>query len=312
MTDKIVCDANNILDPSDNNINNEIKCAPGIKYTGGSCFSTKQLVSLIRAYNKYMKEQNVNKHIEFKWNYDRSLDGGDYDEAKYKKYLLKKMNTAMNDVCSDQLCWLKQKFIKKLDSVDKNDIINTLRPKGPTRSQGKFTWLNTTNIDKVMNQYHSTYPDFKFLGTVPVDFDDLEEQYRLSDINYNKLLKQGVSKIGAIFNLDYHYQSGSHWVGLFADLKRGEVNFFDSYGSNPPKRIKNFMHVLSNFYTKQTGKPAKENINNVRHQYGGSECGVYSINFVIRSLTGESFRDISNSKVKDEHINMCRDIYFRN
>ena len=32
-----------------------------------------------------------------------------------------------------------------------------------------------------------------------------------------KYKKQGINKIGVIFNLDKHTQPGSHWVALFID-----------------------------------------------------------------------------------------------
>ena len=318
--DKVICDANNVLEVNDKPLGeqecafpftkqSDKKCAPGVKYKDGSCLSVNKLVAMVKAYNKHMKEslgsaEGFDKHIELKWS------GGGKDDSQYKKYLLKEMNTAMDGICKDQLCWLRQKFMRKLDETDRNEIMNnTIRPRGP---QGKFTWLNTTNIDQVMRQYHSTNPEFKFLGTVPVDFDDLEKQYQLSKLDYNSMMKDGTTKVGAIFNLDYHYQDGSHWVGLFADMENGEISFFDSYGSAPPTRIKKYMNVLSDIYKKRTGKDAKQNINEIRHQYDNSECGVYSINFITRLLSGETFDIISKSKVKDEHINQCRQVYFRN
>jgi len=50
--------------------------------------------------------------------------------------------------------------------------------------------------------------------------------------------------------------------------------------------------------------------NKVRHQYKNSECGVYSMNFIIRLLRGEGFKEISKSKVIDDQMNQCREVYF--
>mgnify|MGYP006897233767 CR=1 FL=1 len=63
---------------------------------------------------------------------------------------------------------MQQTFVTKLHDPEIKD--NTFRPKGP---QGKFEWLSTVDINKVMEQYHHSHPDFKFLGAVPIDFDDL-------------------------------------------------------------------------------------------------------------------------------------------
>ena len=45
------------------------------------------------------------------------------------------------------------------------------RPEGP---QGRFEWLSTLDINKVLYQYEEKYPDFKFLGAVPLDFIELD------------------------------------------------------------------------------------------------------------------------------------------
>ena len=51
--------------------------------------------------------------------------------------------------------------------------------------------------------------------------------------------------------------------------------------------------------------------NRNRHQYKNSECGVYSLNFILRLLNGHTFEEISKNKVLDDDINKCRDTYFR-
>ena len=53
------------------------------------------------------------------------------------------------------------------------------------------------------------------------------------------------------------------------------------------------------------------NYNKVRHQYKYSECGVYSINFILRLLKGESFDNICSNITTDAQINECRKTYFR-
>ena len=52
--------------------------------------------------------------------------------------------------------------------------------------------------------------------------------------------------------------------------------------------------------------------NNIQHQLENSECGVYSINFLVRLAKGESFDDIIKNITRDEEMNNCRKTYFRN
>ena len=280
----------------DNNI--DLRCAPNVKFEDGSCYSLVVLMEMANAYNK----TNNNK-IKLYPSFET------LNPKKYKKYLLREFKRRHNK-CHNQQCWAEQSFIDNLNQKVQEEIRNhTFRPEGP---DGKFEWLNTININEVMEQYEKKYPDFKFLGAVPIDFDDLPV-LGLRDINFSQLLSEGKSKIGIIFNLDEHDKSGSHWVGLYSDIKKGTVYFFDSYGIRPEYRIRKFMRRIAKYC--QTGLGIKQPVcdhNKLRHQYEGSECGVYSINFIIRMLRGESFEDISKKRLPDETINKCRNTYFRN
>ena len=48
----------------------------------------------------------------------------------------------------------------------------------------------------------------------------------------------------------------------------------------------------------------------MKHQQGNSECGVYSINFILRLLKGKSFDHITSKRLSDEKVNKCRNVYF--
>lgn len=276
------------------------KCAPSKKYKDGSCFTIDSLIKMVNSYNK----NNPDNIIDIK--HDR-------------KYLLKQLTSRLENVCRDQLCWIRQDFVKNLK--DDDILYNTFLPKGPFGT----TWLNTTNINNVMNQYEKVYPDFKFFGAVPIDFDDLPE-LGIRDINFDDLYEQGKYQLGFVFNLDKHWQDGSHWVALYANIKDPQVYFFDSYGHPPRKRIRILMKKIcnwcSNYHLKEDFEPTENSIlnggnkiiveyNKKQHQFKNSECGVYSISFILRLLKGESFSHVSNNPTPDDEINKCRNYYFR-
>ena len=290
----------------------DTRCAPTKKYTDGSCFDLESLKKIASAYNK-------------KFNDDIKI-------TKNKEYLVEKLEEKMEDECDNQTCWLKQSFVREI--LDKN-LKNTFRPKGPTQKNG---WLSTINIDQVMEQYHEKYPNFLYLGTVPSDFEDLLF-LGFQNINFDKLLKKGKYKLGMVINLDEHNQGGSHWVALFINLKKNQVYFFDSFAKKPIKKIKKFIdRVVKYLFKKEFGneipikylEKAKEKydklsppiqkaldkidyrINKIQHQKSNSECGVYSINFILRLLQGESFDEITNNPVRDEAMEKCRKVYFNN
>ena len=52
--------------------------------------------------------------------------------------------------------------------------------------------------------------------------------------------------------------------------------------------------------------------NTKQHQFRNSECGVYSINFIVRLVNGEPYTSIVENITKDEEMNKFRKEYFRN
>lgn len=281
-------------------INNEKdgKCAPGINFNDYSCIQLPILIEMAEAYNK----KNSSSQIKLYKNFE-SLNPG-----KYKRYLLKQIKERLKSQCTSQKCWTEQDFVNHMNDKAREELQKyTFRPNGP---EGKFDWLNTINIDEVMKQYEKKYSDFVFLGAVPIDFDDLPV-LGIKNLNFNKLYSKGKTKIGIIFNLDRHDQSGSHWVSMFADLSNGFIYFYDSYGIRPASEIRSFMRRINKFCELGLGKKnVVTDYNKIRHQYGNSECGVYSINFILRLLNGDGFEKICNDKTPDDVINKFRDVYF--
>ena len=293
----------------------DTKCAPSKKYTNGSCFTLESLKKIAENYNKRHQEKlNVNLK---------------------KEDLVKELENKLSNKCSTQSCWLRLDIVKELDNEDID--ANTFRPKGPSK---KYEWLSTTHINEVVDQYQNVHEDFVFLGAVPLDFEDLPV-LGIHDIDFNELEKEGKTKIGLVINLDEHYKDGSHWVALYTDLKKNQIYFFDSLGRRPAKRIRKFINkITKNRYEKKYNvklsinnileKLAKSSTstdihvkqllgggfdiryNNIQHQFDNSECGVYSINFIIRLVSGESFDSVVNNITKDEAMNANRKIYFRN
>jgi hypothetical protein len=277
----------------------ETTCAPGVKFEAGSCITLEILVEMAKAYNI----NNKNKII-------LSCKTEILHPNRYKKYLLREIDKRFKNICTDQLCWTQQDFIKKMDDVMREQLEKfTLRPEGP---EGRFEWLNTININEVMEQYENIYKDFKFLGAVPMDFQEINLD-GLANINLEKLYSQGKTKFGIVFNLDNSYQSGSHWVAGYYDIKDGKIYYFDSYGTKPEKRVAKLMEKFYKFYkSKNSDKKCDFRHNPTRHQYGNSECGVYSINFILQLLGGKSFVNITENKLKDEEVNKLRKKIFRN
>ena len=267
------------------------KCAPGKSFKDGSCFTLNNLIEISENFNRTFP----NKSFPIR--------------RDNKKYLLRNLTSRIKEKynCNNQTCWINTSFIK---NIKNNDLTHfTFRPNGP---KGKYDWLSTSDIDKVMKQYESKYKNFKFLGAVPYDFEELPY---LDTFNFDveQMKANGKNKIGMVVNLDTHDKSGSHWVGFYSNLKSKQVYFFDSFANQPGSRIKKFSNKILKKFS-GGGNFSTDDIiyNKIRHQFSNSECGVYSMNFIIRLLHGETFNDITNNITKDTDMNACRKSYFRN
>jgi len=287
------------------------KCAPSKSYKDGSCFSLKSLKKIAENYNL----KNPKKKILITDN---------------KSKLVDELENKLKDKCSDQTCWLRMDFVKAIKDEEIEE--NTFRPEGP---KNRKEWLSTTDINNVVSQYQEKNKSFLYLGAVPADFQELEI-LGIGNIDFNDLLKNGKNEIGMVINLDESWKSGSHWVALYANLKKNQIYYFDSFGKKPYKRTRKFVNdILKFLYKNKYNKELKINkilknlkggshiniddlkpfdikYNTLQHQFSTSECGVYSMNFVIRLALGETFDEITTNITKDPEMNNCRSIYFRN
>ena len=273
-------------------------CAPNIEPTF-TCFSKKALINISKSWNKYYKKKD-NK-ITFKGNLS-------------KKNIWKKLNNKLKSNCSNEYCWTTREFYKNNQSLKnlKKEIFKPIMPK--EWKQNITEWLSTEDIENVLNQYELKYPEFLFIGAVPIDFDHRFSPgncviNELCNLNIKNLIKKKKTKIGVVFNLDKHDQDGSHWVSFFCDLKSNNVYYFDSYGYNPPKEVTNLIDRII-IQGKKINKNFEVHINKLRHQYKTSECGIYSINFIENLLNKLSFKKFSSKKISDESMQSKRYDYF--
>lgn len=277
-----------------------LQCAPGREFEAGSCISLVVLEDMAQAYNKV----DVHKD-KIKLSCNLSV----MNPQKYKLYLIHELSKRLEDKCDTHKCWTEQDFVTNMKQGTRRELIKyTFRPNSP---QGKFEWLSTFDINDTMHQYEIKYNDFKFFGAVPMDFADISSE--INHANYDDLIKKGITKLGIIFNLDDSTQSGSHWVAMYTDLDKGHIFYFDSFAVKPEKRVRDLMRKQARFII-QHKKIELDHLsvkyNNVQHQHLNTECGVYSINFLVRMARGDNIDKVFNNPISDKEINKCRKVYF--
>ena len=200
-------------------------------------------------------------------------------------------------------------------------IITSLlsKPKAPDswRSNPE-EWLSSTDIDAVEKQYQKVFPEYFYVGTVPIDFGAKSDTGKclvdsLCSLDIKAVYNKGYRQIGIVFNTDTSTGPGEHWIALFCDIRPElefpRITYFDSYAEKPEKEIVALMKRWSESWdaTKVHQKPMKVTYNKTRHQYQDSECGMYCLYFHLCCLIGSPMK----SRIPDQVVRGFRGLIFK-
>jgi hypothetical protein len=256
------------------------------------CFSKEELVKIAESYNSFTKI--CEKGSCYRVKKISNL------QDKSVKELYKSLYVRFKEICKDEDCWVSLSFLETIP--DKKFLENlkyfVFKPK---MIGGRWKWLSTMDINYVLKQYEKFDDTFYFLGAQPCDFLKLGP-------NPLPLLPKGKKKIGLVLNWDTHDRSGSHWVAIFIETEDDKnIDYFDSTGDSP-KGNKHIFSVLQ--FLKKQIPGSKIRINKRVHQRENTECGVYSIYFIIQRILGNDFKSITDHIIHDKDMNLFRNFIF--
>lgn len=270
------------------------QCAPNVSDSALTCFTYKQLKSIAKNFN-----QSNDEKIKI---------------SRNKDVLWKQIYEKMNYKCKDELCWAN----------NNNQLLQRFRPKRPHEwYSNPREWLSNFDIQKVMVQYEKKYRTFKFLGVFPDDYDHkifmntcVAEE--LCKLDLADLLKNNKYQLGIVFNTDPHYLSGSHWVAGYINIKKNSNKYgfyyYDSNAQKPSKYIIKLFEKIKSQLNIGKGKEKKKfemNINNNKHQFKNTECGMFSMHFIINMLKQKNtFEMVCNSNISDDEMFQLRNKYY--
>jgi hypothetical protein len=266
-------------------------CSPSYSKYKYTCFNKKALVNIAISYNN--KNNNT-----ISTNQD-------------KKKLYEDINNKFHQICNDERCWLVKTNQYHLEK-------KYFKPSKPCNWQhNPNTWLNSTDIENVMIQYQDAFQKFNFMGVFPIDFNEKDSvgnciSNELCNIDIKKFTNSKKKSFGAIFNLDRHNEPGSHWVALFMCFDKSNPNYgvfyYDSVANDIPPQVLKFMKYIKHSVKDKNFKFKK---NTIRHQYKNTECGMYSIHFILECLNNKKVDLIYKTKINDDEMTKFRDIYFK-
>lgn len=208
------------------------------------CSPKQQISKTLK--NSCFDESTVNEMVEHfnDTHPDKKIASKKSIEERYKELNQRLKN---EKTCDGEWCLASTPTMSPL----KQKIKSNFRPKVPKAwKSNKHTWLNTDDIMNVLNQYNDAYNNFRFLTVTPIDFDtrlrdNMCVDRSLCELDLGKELARNTCKLGAVFNLDRHDQSGSHWTAFFADIPSGESYYIDSVANFIPEEITSLMERIT-------------------------------------------------------------------
>lgn len=221
-----------------------------------------------------------------------------------KKTIIKEAKEKTN--CDTEKCVI-EKLQEKVSHEIRKEISCDIRTKFKVNGPTDVSLLNNLNIDDVLDQYMIFYPKFYNYGFNMVDYKKYDGT--LSILNVHDLYKRGYRTAACVINSDKSTGRGKHWMALFADMRDGknfQVLFFNSGGNAPVIEFADWM-IKTKLQMNDIIKENKLNIDsdvinvsNIRHQESKTECGVYSLFFIICILSGISVNYFKSNKISDK------------
>uniref|UniRef100_A0A6C0BQU9 Ubiquitin-like protease family profile domain-containing protein n=1 Tax=viral metagenome TaxID=1070528 RepID=A0A6C0BQU9_9ZZZZ len=241
---------------------------------------------------------------------------------KVKKHIL--LKDLQQRLTVHESKWPDLDFMKVISKDTRKQLKEAFRPQKPdTWYINDKEWLNTCDLLNVMHQYEKHYKSFKFLGVHPIDFAYKSNgnsciSPELCNFNVERFIKAKYNQVGVIFNLDKHYEPGSHWVLLYIGLKPHMKNFgcyfIDTNSTETPQEIATFMHStkgqIQKYYDKKIASKFEILENKKRFQFKNTECGMFCLYFLIEFLNKRSFESIIQQDIHDDVVHKYRDILY--
>jgi hypothetical protein len=165
----------------------------------------------------------------------------------------------------------------------------------------RLEWLSDEEIMAKLQQIGKENEDFHSLLVWPA----IEISNTLTGIikPFLKALNTtNKTKFAGIFNI---IRKGPelHWVLIYVDISDQQnhiIEYVDPFGHDPSKLLTPVLIALQTALciTKQTCY--KNVINTKRYQHGSSQCGMFSLFYILRRLSGNSMTDIVVDKTLDD------------
>ena len=225
--------------------------------------------------------------------------------------------------CKKEACWLNFDSIKiNFNENEFEKVKEYFRPFMP--EDWKYEpkkWLNTSDINNVLEQYELKHPNFKYMGASPIDYHLKSSEgdcmvNELCNLDLYDLDNNNYTSVGIVFNTDKHDQPGQHWFSVFVDLEgvnrknKPSIYHFDSAAGEPTEEIIKLVRDIKDQYKEKNKEEIDFLFNDKKHQSQNTECGVYCLHFLTHMINGKNFYNYVNNKKTDKEMFKHRDKFY--
>lgn len=191
--------------------------------------------------------------------------------------------------------------------VIKENVVEEFKPLGPANT---VEWLSDSHIHNVLDMYKEEFPEFDYWDSCLMSFER----------NGDELAKKNVSDfgsdvkvLGCVLNTAKR-GSGEHWIAIAIDCRNKDniyIRYFDSTGKPITKEVDAWCDKkIEELKTLYPNAKVSLWMNDVQHQHGNNECGVYCLYFIKYLLEYHNDQFSFPCKVSDDSmINFRRYIF---
>ena len=230
---------------------------------------------------------------------------GTSDPTKALGTLKERMN------CNSESCVIKSKeflAFAKMSNID-HILDEFFKPEGPATH---FGLLSNFNIDNVLDQLESKFPDFLHIPFQMRDFEKVGTE--LARIDLAKELNGNKKCFGVVLNTDWSEGRGIHWYCIFGEKKNGkiQIEYFNSSGKEPLPETQAWIQKTKHYLSKQLGIPVEVKYSTgIQFQNDEHSCGVYCLMYIWLRLEGVSSNWFKADTFNDEFMHKARKVLFR-
>lgn len=194
-------------------------------------------------------------------------------------------------------------------------VLNTLfKAKGPADSTAL---LDNFNIDETLTKWalHSQEEFGKKFLNIPFQMIDFAKtRTELAQLDVKALIDNGYDSFGVVVNTDVSTGRGIHWFCLYGDLRSDPVQleYFNSSGFPPRAEIQAWLEQTVMTLAKSNIPATIIYATGGRQiQYSKTECGVWSLVYILSRLTNHKPSWIATVGANDDDMVEFRRRLFR-